>query len=228
MSKRLTIATLTLTAAMLAPSVANADMYEMRYNGSSFVSGTQYNSKYYAYVNGQRKQMLAGMLNLRYRNVNSSDWKALPTYCIQPDQYLDLPETYHVRELADVVQNADAIARLWDAKYEATLPSAGQSYTGLEAAAFQTLVWEYAKDGSFDLTSGSFRLDMNSGTTAAVGSLASDWYVEIANWTGKASLAALVSDDSQNQLTAMPAPAGPMLSFVGLAGGAMVMRRRRG
>ncbi|MFG0251752.1 MAG: hypothetical protein ACF8NJ_02625 [Phycisphaerales bacterium JB038] len=222
------IAAMSLAALTLLPSLASAQLYEMRYNGSSFVDGTYHNSRYYAYVNGQYKRMYVGMLNLKYAEQGSSDWKALPTYCIQPDQYLNLPNTYHVEELANVVQDADSIARLWDAKYEATLPTWDDPNRGLEAAAFQTLVWEYAKDGDFDLTKGSFRLDMNHSATATVAALASSWYTELANWSGKASLAALVSPNSQNELTVMPAPAGPLLSFVGLAGGAVVLRRRRG
>jgi hypothetical protein len=228
MRKPATIATMSLAVCVLLPSLASAQMYEMRYNGSSFVDGTYYNSQYYAYVNGQRKRVWVGMINLKYRNLDGGDWKGLPTYCIQPDQYLNLPNTYHVEDLANVVQDADSIARLWDMKYQATLPTQDESYRGLEAAAFQTMVWEYTKDGDFDLNSGSFRLDMNDAATANVASLASTWYSELANWTGKASLAALVSPGSQNELTVMPAPAGPLLSFVGLAGGAAVLRRRRG
>ncbi len=221
-------ATMSLAALVLLPSLASAQLYEMRYNGSAFVDGTRYASRYYAYVNGQRQRMAVGMLNLRLRDVDGGIWQGLPTYCIQPDQYLNLPNLYHVEELANVVQDADSIARLWDMKYESTLPRQDESYRGLEAAAFQTMVWEYTKDGDFDLSKGRFRLDLNHGSTAAVASLAASWYAELAAWTGKASLAALVSPNSQNELRVLPAPAGPLLSFVGLAGGVVVLRRRRG
>lgn len=228
MRKTATIATIALAAALLTPSIASADWYEMRYNsGGSFVAGTQYQPHYYAFVNGQRQRMLVGMLNLRYRDLDGGAWQALPTFCAQPDQYLALPATYHVEDLANVTANPDAIARLWDAKYQETVPTADRPDRSLEAAAFQTLVWEFAKDGDFDLSSGSFRLDMNHAATASVATLASTWYTEIANWVGQASLAVMFSADSQNQLAVLPAPAGPLLSLAGLSG-VLVLRRRRG
>ena len=229
MKKTFTIAGMMLMIGAFLPGTASAQLYEMNYNSGGVIKqGTFYNGGYYAYVNGTRKGMWVGMINLKIRDVTAgSNWEALPTYCIQPDQYLRLPNTYHVDELSNVVADATSIKKLWAAKYWSTMPTIDEPDTSLKAAAFQTMVWEFTKDGTFDLNSGDFRLDLNNQNTARVATLASQWYADMANWSDQASLAALVSPNSQNQLRALPVPGGPLLSMVGLGSGIFFHRRRR-
>jgi hypothetical protein len=230
--------TWTITAAMLigaiAPAIASGQAFDVKYgSGGSIVDGTQtWNTngkRYYAYVNGgSRKQFNVGMINLQYRpSASTSNWTQLHTYCIQPDQYLNLPNTYQLTDLDNSVANADGIERIWAAKYYDTVPTPARQDTSLEAAAFQTMIWEFTKDGDFNLASGSFKLDLNHWYTAQIADLASSWYTQMANWTEHASLAALVSGGSQNQIVAMPTPGAMFLGMSGLATVAGVTRRRR-
>ncbi|MCK4871782.1 MAG: thioester domain-containing protein [Phycisphaerales bacterium] len=221
-----------LLAAML-PSVASAQPVDVQYaSGGAIVPGTAtWDAGYYGYVNGEaRKRFYVGMLNLERRQAGTrGPWQALPTYCIQPDQYLALPATYRVESLADVVASPDAIGLLWAAKYQDTVPTDDEADTSMKAAAFQTMVWEFTKDGSFDLSSGDFALDLSHGHTSAIAALATSWFAQMSRWTETASLAALTSDVSQNQLAVLPAPGSSTLGLAGLFTGMGVTfsRRRR-
>lgn len=164
-------------------------------------------------------------------------YSRLTTFCIEPTQLLSIPGTYHDAPVDDSV-GIDAgelpiLEQLWFEKFDLTFDDAG-SDTTLEAAAFQTFIWELSEDaGDFDLTSGNMILvGQSSAFAQQVEDLVNTWWGEFNSgaWSGnRTALGALVSGDSQNILrevsAIIPLPSASGMALVGL--GIAAGRRRR-
>jgi hypothetical protein len=118
-------------------------------------------------VDGSNANVLAGAFALQWRfNSPGSDWVNFLTYCLEPNEYLNMPgngtpvtgelqENIAATEYASV---AATLTQLYDAWFQDSLTSR------IKSAAFQVAVWEIAHENglaSANLASGRFRLQVS-------------------------------------------------------------------
>lgn len=157
---------------------------------------------------------------------------SLLTYCAEPNQDSlfgpNPPDAVGVPYEIDAVTNghgftateADYLAILW-----ANAFALSQTSHDL-AAAFQSIVWEFSEDDSFNLTTGNYRIDSSHIYSAGVLDTAQEWIDNILDetWTSSANLVMLTHPDSQDYLTeVVPAPGAAVI----MLGGLMMGRGRR-
>jgi len=159
----------------------------------------------------------------------------LPTFCLEIGQAIALPTLYEAVPVATQMSaaRADALARLWGARFSTVLDPLDPQYDGVvgaaprdRAGAMQAAIWEIAIDGNNGLAAGAFRLVSPDAPLLAL----TQAYLAIAYDPTRplAEIRALVSPTGQDLLDApdgvVPAPATVLLLAPGLL--ALAFRRR--
>ena len=196
----------------------------------------------------------AGLFKLE-KSFDGVLFTALQTFCVEVDQFIDLPSTYAVQTLAAAfgvdpaaADKAAAISRLWALRFLDASTDSSPEFDGVaganskdRAAAFQVAIWEIELDGTGGaLGTGGFQLDTSNPADAPLVGLVNQ-YLALANGaTPLANIWALTSDASQDLLIPgspngggptgaddpVPAPAPLLLLGAAFAGFAALRRRR--
>ena len=178
--------------------------------------------------------LLSGVFDFEIDFLNGNGFEPLLTYCIEPEQAINVgtaPDgerggamTYQIipLSLAEGFTPQEVLFTeiLWANAFET-------STTGrAEAGAFQSILWEFTQDDSFDLLSGNTRLNIADNLTGQAADIAEQWFENISTgvWTRRTPMLALTSPLSQDLLLPIPSPGA--LSLMGM-GGLLAARRRR-
>lgn len=193
-------------------------------------------------LNGGGVAHVSGIGAFAFDMNEGQGFKPFMTYCFEPEISIlfgnNLPDAvglpYKSAGLTDQagVSAAEAatLQLLWGNAFADSKTSA------IKAAAFQSVIWEFTQDSSFDLTAGQFKL-----VTDAFGALVkiqAETYFTLATdgtWTTTANIGALQSAvagaNSQDFIyeiprMTIPLPGAAMLGAAGLFGAASIRRRR--
>lgn len=207
--------TTTIFAAIFATSAAATTVNLTREDASS-AFGAQ-GDRLYATVNhrinGNWRSNVAGAFRV------SDGQNSFTAWCIQLLETLSLPNAHTVTDSHASSAVGDNINRLFSTAYDSV-------DTSIEAAAFQTVLWELTMDtdansvGYGDLDAGTYRLGTRN---AAVYSTAQTYLADALNanvatdWT----FDYYTSPDSQNLVTGSPSPV-PLPATALLLGGALL------
>lgn len=178
-------------------------------------------------VDGNNQSVSAGAFALQYGFSPTGPFTDFLTYCLEPDELLNVGATPTagtlrgtLSETAEYAARANDLTRLWNTWFADSLTDATKS------AAFQVALWEVAYDGGGSLASGSFQLN----TTGAVKTQAMA-YLDQANWISPAGAepGVILRVGSQDLTISVPVPAPAALGLfgIGLIGLALGVARRR-
>ncbi len=239
-TKTLSVATLLATAAASATSASAMTVQIRDLAGSGetslgatpgvYLAGT--GGRYNGMVAGQSGDLPAGTYELEIDQLAGDGWELFLTYCIEPEQLLDVPPpvgtSYETAQLIDNGFTATEVVyaqRLWAGAFALSQTS------NVNAAAFQAVLWELSEDDDQDLSAGNHKINGMANTfTNDVLNTAQAWLDAIVSgdWFEEEALVALVSDESQDLL--IPAddlvPAPGALALAGVAGLVATRRRR--
>lgn len=217
-----------------SPAAAGPTVQVRDGNGGDVFNGGPGSVQLRIGVNGSNANVLAGAFALQWRfNSPGSDWVNFLTYCLEPDEYLNMPgngtpvtgqlqENLGVTEYASV---AASLTQLYDAWFQDSLTNR------IKSAAFQVAVWEIAHENglaSASLTSGRFRLQASGGANSETNQVITqaNSYLDPAHLrpvTG--DLDVILRVGSQDLTVSVPEPGTLALFGAGLIG-LGVMRRR--
>ena len=225
---RLTQAALLLAAGIATDQPATAGPYTVSQQETGSPFGTpNWSEEATVSYDGGTSLLRAGMFRLHIDD-GAGDAFDLAAFCIELDQFLNLPRTYAAH--AYTPAHTASVNVLW-------LNAFGLVNDAQSVAAFQFSLWEITHDSGFDLTAGDLVIDGVDSTEA----LAQSWLdkVESRDWKPGQNIefTAWRSNDSQDQLSArmddpgpaaIPVPAtGKMLLSLAAAGGIAGRLRRR-
>ncbi len=187
------------------------------------------------------------------RAIDAGPITPLSTFCIEVDQFINLPSTYAI-DLLSAALSADksaAISRLWALRFVDAASTASVEFDGVagatsqdRAAAFQLAIWDIEIDGvggaGAGLGAGGFQTSAANPGQSILNGLVNA-YLAIAGNSGnpQANLFALTSADSQNliipgspnggppQPLDEPVPAPAPLALLGAALAGLAALRRR-
>lgn len=198
--------------------------------GGFFVAGT--GSTIRATFNGATwKSYSVGVDDFEYQITASFD--PLRAFCFEPTQVLRFGtnpsdttgQGYTLAPLAgDATATStqkDYASRLWANAYALTAANK------VNAAAFQSVLWEVLLDSNPSLTAGNFRLSGEDSFTLSVRTTAQQWLNNLGNntWTASTSLFLFRSGVSQDLITNAPEPG--TIALLAIAGLLMLAKRRK-
>jgi len=174
-------------------------------------------------VSGNSKTVGAGAFALQYKFVGSLTWVDFLTYCLEPDETLDIsgltPKNgdfvADVKDTVEYASSGEDISDLYNTWFEDSLTSS------VKSAAFQVALWETAYDTGGNLAAGSFIL---TSAPAAVTAQANA-YLNQALWSAGADVGVILRVGNQDLLLRVPEPASLGLLGASLLGLGVVRRR---
>jgi hypothetical protein len=203
---------------------ANAIPIEVRDgNGGNVFNGGPGAQGVTIYVSGTTKGVNAGAFALQYKFVGGSTWTDFLTYCLEPDETLDIsgltPKSGNfipdINATAEYAASATSIENLYNTWF---LDSLGNS---TKSAAFQVALWELAYDTGSNLSAGLFRL---TAAPAAVTTQANT-YLNSSLWTTGPDVGVILRVGNQDLLLRVPEPATLGLLGASLIGLGFIRRR---
>jgi len=206
---------------VLAIGTSQADLISVKYDhmGAS--------SKINIAAPKSMSSVSAGLLVLK-KNSGSDMWAngTLAGFCIEIEQNASSSySNYTVGTLDSVLDSgtASAMRELWGRYYDESWMNTGNSIYNVQAAAFQTAVWELIYDGieDVDLAHGGFSMTANE----SIMSLANTWLGSLDGSGPKADLRILSNASHQDFVVEVPEPM-TLVMFVS-ALGCMGLRWRK-
>lgn len=213
----------TIGSAICAGDAAAVPIQVRDGNGGNVFNGGPGSQNVTINVNGTGKTVGAGAFALQYKFVGGSTWTDFLTYCLEPDETLDIsgltPKNGDfvpdIRTTTEYASSGDDISDLYNTWFADSLANS------IKSAAFQIAVWELAYDTGSNLGAGLFRL-----TSAPAGVAAqANTYLNAALWHGGNDVGVILRVGNQDLLLRVPEPGSLALlgaSLIGLG----VMRRR--
>lgn len=172
-------------------------------------------------VDGANKGVAAGPFALQYSTNGGSSWLDLLTYCLEPDETLNVGGTptsgdmvASVSATSEYAAKAGDISRLYRTYFADSLT------TATKGAAFQVAMWEVAYDTGKNLAAGAFRLV----TTGAVATQAAAY---LGGWVPSGDVGVILRVGNQDLLVEVPEPVSLALFGLGLAGLGLARARGR-
>lgn len=219
------LAVATTLATGIAAKDAHAIPIQVRDgNGGNVFSGGPGPQTVTIDVNGTSKTVGAGAFLLQYKFVGGSTWNDFLTYCLEPDETLDIGSTPKngdfvpdLRTTTEYASSGDDISHLYNTWFADSLTNS------IKSAAFQIALWELAYDTGSNLGAGLFKV-----TSATASVLAqANAYLNESLWHDGNDVGVILRVGNQDLLLRVPAPASLGLLAAGLLGMGLADRRTR-